>query len=211
MVSLSINVVQYRINILLTLLNSDYLVYFVHNIDIAMLYDIKSTSCRHRIPLNLCLHRSYRRHRNVLRYRINIVSTSPTSNRFVYIVHNIDIVMEYDIELTSCRNRLHLITLITSSTLQCCTISNQHSADIAYHHLPCLHRSHRRHRNLVRYRINTLSKWLILAESINVITYTSHQQEAHRPKRSSEYQILYTDFLSEGRLFAYQQPHNNNK
>ena len=34
------------------------------------------------------------------------------------------------------------------------------------------------------------------------------KQESHRPLRSLEYQRLYTDFLSEGIMFAYQQPHN---
>ena len=37
------------------------------------------------------------------------------------------------------------------------------------------------------------------------------EQEAHRPKRSPEYQRLYTEFLSEGCIFAYQQPHYYNK
>ena len=34
------------------------------------------------------------------------------------------------------------------------------------------------------------------------------KQEAHRPYRSPEYQRLYTDFLSEGLIFVYQQPHH---
>ena len=34
------------------------------------------------------------------------------------------------------------------------------------------------------------------------------KQEAHGPERSPEYQRLYTDFLSEGLIFAYQQPHH---
>ena len=29
--------------------------------------------------------------------------------------------------------------------------------------------------------------------------------------RSTEYQTLYTDFLSDRRIFAYQQPHYNNE
>ena len=32
------------------------------------------------------------------------------------------------------------------------------------------------------------------------------KQEAQRPERSPERQILYTDFLSEGLIFVYQQP-----
>ena len=31
-----------------------------------------------------------------------------------------------------------------------------------------------------------------------------YKQEAHRPEWSPEYQRLYTDFLSEGLIFAYQ-------
>ena len=34
------------------------------------------------------------------------------------------------------------------------------------------------------------------------------EQEAHRPSGSPEYQRLYTDFLSEGLIFAYEQPHH---
>ena len=64
------NVVWYRINIMSTLLTSKYLVYIVYIVDIAMLYDIDSTSCRRR---------SHHRHRNLVRCRINIVSTKFTS------------------------------------------------------------------------------------------------------------------------------------
>ena len=34
------------------------------------------------------------------------------------------------------------------------------------------------------------------------------EQEAHRPERSPEYQRLYADFLSEGLIFVYQEPHH---
>ena len=44
------NVVRCRINILSILVASNYLVYFIHIVDIAMLYDIESASCRHRLP-----------------------------------------------------------------------------------------------------------------------------------------------------------------
>ena len=78
-----------------------------------------------------------------------------------------------------------LFTLFTSSTKQCCTISNQNHVDIAYLLLPSLtlwtpqyctisiehfvnilylkqhlHRSHRWHCNVVWYRINIVSTFL---------------------------------------------------
>ena len=34
------------------------------------------------------------------------------------------------------------------------------------------------------------------------------KQEAHRSEQSHEYQRLYTDFLSEVLIFAYQLPHH---
>ena len=78
------------------------IVFIVHIVDIAMLYDIELTLCRHRYLLWPCLHRSHCRH---------------------------------VIESTSYRHRLPLISLFTfftSSTLLCCTISNQNRIDIAY-------------------------------------------------------------------------------
>ena len=41
--------------------------------------------------------------------------------------------------------------------------------------------------------------------------YMDFKQEAHRLKRSPEYQRLYTEFLSEGCIFANEQPHYYNK
>ena len=41
-----------------------------------------------------------------------------------------------------------------------------------------------------------------------MISFIELLQEAHRPLRSPEYQRLYTDFLSEGLIFVYQQPHH---
>jgi hypothetical protein len=113
--------VRYRINIVSTL----WTFLLVYIVDIAMLNNIESTSCLHCKPFFLftsftsstsrcctilnqhrvyivnlisCLHR---RHRDVERYRINIVSTLYTF-LLVYIVHIVDIAMLYDIESTSC-------------------------------------------------------------------------------------------------------------
>ena len=65
-------------------------------------------SKQHRVDITHllypCLHRSYRRHCNdtiVVRYPINIVSTSPTSIILLYLSH---IVFLYDVESTSCKN-----------------------------------------------------------------------------------------------------------
>ena len=58
----------------------------------------------------------------------NIESPLCASNH-VYIVHILSITMLDDIESTSWRHRLPLLTLFTSFTSskpQCCTISNQH-------------------------------------------------------------------------------------
>jgi hypothetical protein len=154
--------------------------YIVHIVDITMLYDIESTSCLHCEPFFLftsftsstsrcctisnqhhvyivilcsCLHSS---HRDVVRYRINNIVSTLRTFLLVYIVHIIDIVMLYDIEST-CRHceSFFLFTSFTSSTLRYCTISNQHRIDIA--NLSCLRRSHRRHHDVVRYRINIVS------------------------------------------------------
>ena len=38
--------------------------------------------------------------------------------------------------------------------------------------------------------------------------FWGNKQEAHGPSQSPEYQRLYTDFLSEGFIFVYQQPHH---
>jgi hypothetical protein len=91
-----------------------------------MLYDRN----QHRVyilHLCSCLYRSHRRHRDVERYRINIVSTLWTFF-LVYIVHIVDIAMLNNIESTSCRHCIpfFLFASFTSSTSQCCTISNQH-------------------------------------------------------------------------------------
>jgi hypothetical protein len=62
---------------------------------------------QHRIyivNLSSCLHSSHRRHRDIVRYGINIVSTLRTF-LLVYIVHIVDIAMLYDIESTSYRHR----------------------------------------------------------------------------------------------------------
>ena len=50
---MSINVVQYRINIVSTWLTFNYPVYIVHNINIPMLYDMESTSFRHRLSCDV--------------------------------------------------------------------------------------------------------------------------------------------------------------
>ena len=42
----------------------------------------------------------------------------------------------------------------------------------------------------------------------NELLFYETEQEAHGPYRSPEYQRLYTDFLSEGLIFVYQQPHH---
>ena len=125
-----------------------------------MLTNIESTSCKHRMP-QPCSHRSHRRHRHAVRYRINILSTSPTSIYLVYIIqfvvryrfnnlslfcisnhvynlYVVDIVKLNDIGETyiSCRHCLPQITSFTSftsSTSQCCTIFNQHRVYIAQH------------------------------------------------------------------------------
>ena len=63
----------------------------------------------------------------------NIESPLCASNH-VYIVHILNITMLDDIESTSWRHRLPLLTLFTSftsSTPQCYTISNQHRVNIA--------------------------------------------------------------------------------
>jgi hypothetical protein len=144
------DVVQYRINIVSTLWTFP-LVYIVHIVDIAMLYNIESTLCRHCEPfflftsftsstsrcctilnqhrvdivnLSSCLHCSHRRHRDVVWYWINIVSTLWTF-LLVYIAHIVDIAMLYYFESTSCQH-CEPFFLFTSSTLRCCTISNQH-------------------------------------------------------------------------------------
>jgi hypothetical protein len=154
-----------------------------------MLYNIESTSCRHCEPfflltsftlstlrcctisnqlcidivnLSCCLNPSHCWHCDVSQYWINIMSTLWTF-LLVYIVHNVDIAMLYDIESTSCRHceLFSLFTSFTLSTSRCCTISNQHRVDIV--NLSCLHRSHRWHCNVVRYRINIVSTlWTFL-------------------------------------------------
>ena len=162
MLTLFINVVQCRINIVSRFCSSDH-VYIVH-IDITMLYDIESTSCRDYLPL-ITLFTSFASSTlqcfaisnqrcvdprlplislftsfapstlHCVRYRNNIVLTYHTSNILVYIIHIVDIAILDLIETTLCRDRLPIITLFTSfttSTLQCCTISNQHRVDIAY-------------------------------------------------------------------------------
>ena len=63
----------------------------------------------------------------------NIESPLCASNQ-VYIVHILNITMLDDIESTSWRHSLPLLTLFTSftsSTPQCCTISNPHRVNIA--------------------------------------------------------------------------------
>jgi hypothetical protein len=143
------NVVRYRINIVSTLWTF-LLVYIVHIVDI----ECCTISNQHRIDivnLSSCLHRSHRRHRVVVQYRINLVSTLWT----FLLVYIVDIAMLHDIESTSC---LHCepFFLFRSSTLRCCTISNQHRIDTV-NLSSCLHRSHRRHRDVVRYRNNIVS------------------------------------------------------
>ena len=188
------NVVRYRISIALTLLTSNNLTYLMNIVEIAILDDIESTLCRHPLPLiTLCtsfksstsqcctisnqhridiaylqlpwLDRPHRRHRSVIRYRINIVSTSFTSFQLGYIVYIVEIAMLYDVESTSCWYWLPPITLFTSFTSsisQCYTISNTHHVDIAYLLYPCLHGSHLRQYYLVRCRINILSNWIFM-------------------------------------------------
>lgn len=112
------------------------------------------------IVSTLSLHLSHQRHCSVVRYQINIVSTSVTSCYLFHIIYIIDIAISYGMESTSCRHhlsRINLFTLFTSSTLQCCPISTQHHVDITSLVLPCLHRSHREYYNFVRYRFNILS------------------------------------------------------
>ena len=57
-----------------------------------------------------------------------------------------------------------------------------------------------------------VSLYFIELYSLSVLIFfkqkISSKQEAHRPKRSPEYHRLYTDFLSEGLRFVYQQPHH---
>jgi hypothetical protein len=103
-------------------------------------------SNQHRASIvNLSSCDSHQRHRNVVRYRINIVSTLCTF-LLVYIVHIVNIAMLYDIESTSCRQcePFFLFTSSISSTLQCCTISSQHCVDIV-NLFSCLHHSYSQH------------------------------------------------------------------
>ena len=101
MLTLFISADQYRINIVSTLCASN-LVYIVHIVDIAMLFYIELTSCRHRLPLITF---------------INFVDTS----------------VLYDIDSTFCQHSVSQTTFtsFTSSTFQCCTLSNKHRVDIA--------------------------------------------------------------------------------
>ena len=98
-----------------------------------MLYDSESTSCRHRLPIIFLFKLFTSSTSQCCPISINIVSTSPTSNVLVYSVHPVDIAMLYDI--------------------------NQHRVDIDYLYYPCLHHSHSRHHNVVRYRINIVSTY----------------------------------------------------
>jgi hypothetical protein len=111
--------------------------------------------------LSSCLHR---RHRDVVRYPINIVSTLPTF-LLVYIIHIVDIAMLYDIESTSCLHcdPLFLFISFTSYTSWCCTISSNHHRIDIMNLSSCLHCSHRQHLDVVRYRINIVSTlWTFL-------------------------------------------------
>ena len=158
------NIVRYRINIVLTLCISLILFTSITS-STSQCCTISNQHCVDIVYLLSCLHRSHHRHRKVLRYRINIVSTLCTSYP-VYTFHIVDIAMLYDIESTLCRHCVSLIlfTSFTSSTSQCCTISNQHRVYL----LSCLHLSHHRHHNIVRYWIN-----IVLTVCISLILFTS--------------------------------------
>jgi hypothetical protein len=81
---------------------------------------------------------------------LSILSTLPCCT--ITNLHRVDIVNLYSFFFTS----------FTSSTWRCCTISNQHRVDIVYLS-SYLHRSHRRHRDVVRYRINIVSTlWIFI-------------------------------------------------
>ena len=47
------------------------------------------------------------------------------------------------------------------------------------------------------------------SDKLAIRGFKKKNQEGHRPYRSPEYQRLYTDFLSEGPIFVYQQPHHS--
>ena len=96
--TLSINVVQYRI-IVSTSITANNLAYIVHNVDMAKLYDIKSTSCQYRLSLI-----------SLLSSFISLTSQCcMISNQ-----HRFHIAMLYDIKSTFCHHRLPLISLSTS-------------------------------------------------------------------------------------------------
>jgi hypothetical protein len=80
----------------------------------------------------------------------------------------------YNIESTSCQHcdPFFLLTSFKLSTLQCCTISNQHRVDIVKLS-SCFHRSHRRHCNVIQYGINIVSIWTFLVVYIVNIVHIS--------------------------------------
>jgi hypothetical protein len=137
------------------------------------------------VNLSSSLHRSHRRHRNVVRYRINIVSTL-WSFLLVYNVHIVDIVMLYD-----------LFTSFRSSTSWCCTISNQHRVDIV-NLSSSLHRSHRQHCDVVRYRINIVSTlWtFLLVYIVHIVDIAMLYDIESTSCRHCEPSFLFTSFTS---------------
>ena len=108
-------------------MSASNLVYIANIVDIALLYDIELIYIYIAYLKIPCLHHSLCWHLNLVRYRIKNCQHSLSQTTF---------------------------TSFTSSTSLRCTISNQHRVDIAYIRLPCVHRSYRHHRNVVRYRIN---------------------------------------------------------
>ena len=114
---------------------SNYLVYVVHIIDIAILNGIVSTSSQHHLPLitlfSLFTTSISQCYTISNQHRVDTAN----SNYLVYVVHIIDNAILYGIESKSCRHCLHLITWFssfTTSTSQCCTTSNQHRVHITY-------------------------------------------------------------------------------
>ena len=98
--TLSINVVQYQINIVWTWFNSITTLFKLFNTSILQCWKISNQHC-----------------------------VEITSDILVQIIHIVDIAMLYDIELTSCRHHLNPITLFTSFTpltSQFCKMLNQH-------------------------------------------------------------------------------------
>ena len=104
--TLFINVVQCRIN---TYQHCVSLVYIVQIADIAMLYDIESTSCRHRLTLITWFTYMYFTSSTSQYYIISNQHRVDIAifDYLIYIADILNIAMLYYIESTSCRHRLH--------------------------------------------------------------------------------------------------------